>query len=232
MVPSELPHGWMLIMVRAMDTQVPANQDIAAGSLPAPSAVDAAAMVADARLAALLARMAQGDEAALGDFYDVTLGKVYGLALRITGKPELAEDVAAEVYHQGWRQAGQYDGARGRPLAWLLSIARSRALDTLRRQDEAIAHPEPESLVEAPEADGADPQDLLLGLERDSTLHVALETLAPVQRQLLALAFYRDMSHQEIADHLAMPLGTVKSHIRKALLKLQALLAHSEEARP
>jgi RNA polymerase sigma-70 factor (ECF subfamily) len=183
----------------------------------------------DVLLAALIARMAAGDEAALGEFYDATLGKVYGLALRIAGRADAAEDVAAEAYQQVWRQAGRYDSARGRPLTWLLTMVHTRALDSLRRRDQAESHPEPEILAE-PEVDPrTDPLDLLLGVERDSALHAALQRASPIQRQLLALAFYRDLSHREVADHTGMPLGTVKTHIRKGLSALQAALSGGKE---
>jgi len=184
----------------------------------------------DAQLVALIQRMSAGHEQALGAFYDATLGKVYGLALRITGRPDAAEDVAAEVYHQAWRQAERYDVARGRPLTWLLTMARSRALDSLRRRDEADSHPEPETLAEPEVAPRSDPLDTLLTVERNSALHGALARLDPIQRQLLALAFYRDLSHQEIADHAHLPLGTVKTHIRKALLALHSALAEGVAA--
>lgn len=189
------------------------------------SCEEAADTARDAQLAALIQRMSAGDEQALGTLYDVTLGKVYGLALRITGRPDAAEDVAAEVYHQAWRQAERYDVARGRPLTWLLTMARSRALDNLRRRDEADSHPEPETLAEPEAAPRADPLDMLLTVERNSALYGALARLDPIQRQLLALAFYRDLSHQEIAEHAHLPLGTVKTHIRKALLVLHSALA-------
>lgn len=200
-------------MVRAMDQNA---------AFPATTADAEAAR--DAALAALIRRMSAGDEAALGELYDATLGKVYGLALRITGRADAAEDVAAEVYHQAWRQAERYDPERGRPLTWLLTLTHSRALDSLRRRDEADSHPEPDTLAEPEAAPHSDPLDLLLGLERDSALHAALARLTPIQRQLLALAFYRDMSHQEIADHARLPLGTVKTHIRKGLAALQSAL--------
>lgn len=178
-----------------------------------------------AELAVLIRRMSGGDEQALGAFYDATLGKVYGLALRITGRPDAAEDVAAEVYHQVWRQAGRYDVGRGRPLTWLLTMTRSRALDSLRRRESADSHPEPEVLAEPEVSPDGDPLEMLMTIERNSALHGALAQLDPVQRQLLALAFYRDLSHQEIAEHALLPLGTVKTHIRKALRTLQSALA-------
>lgn len=169
----------------------------------------------------LLAAIAKGDEKALGVLYDATVSRAYGLALRIVRQREAAEEVVEDVYMQVWQQAGRYDVARGKPLTWLLTICRSRALDFLRRDDEAIAHPEPETLVKEPGDEHADPQDILLTLERDTQLYAILERLIPIQRQLLALAFFRGMTHQEIAEHTQLPLGTVKSHIRKALDKMR-----------
>ncbi len=183
----------------------------------------------DASLVRLIARMAGGEEAAVGELYDATLGKVYGLALRITGRPEAAEDVVAEVYHQAWRQAAQYQPGRGRPLTWLLTMARSRALDQLRRRDRAELHPEPETLDEPLARAECDPIDMLLAVERAGILHAALARLSPIQRQLLALAFYRDLTHQEIAEQARLPLGTVKTHLRKALLRLKADLSTATE---
>jgi RNA polymerase sigma factor (sigma-70 family) len=172
----------------------------------------------------LLAGIANGDEQALGAFYDATVSRVYGLALRIVRRREAAEEIVEDVYLQVWQQAGRYDVTRGKPLTWLLTICRSRALDYLRRDDEAITHPEPETLVTERADERADPQDLLLTLERNSQLYAILEQLIPVQRQLLALAFFRGMTHQEIAEHTQLPLGTVKSHVRKALDKMRELL--------
>ncbi|MEO6422156.1 MAG: sigma factor [Candidatus Nitrotoga sp.] len=88
-----------------------------------------------ALLAQLIQRMATGDEAALSHFYDSTLSRVYALALRISGRCDLAEEICVEIYWQVWRDAARYDSSRGQPLAWLLVITRSRALDALRRLD-------------------------------------------------------------------------------------------------
>ncbi len=172
----------------------------------------------------LLTSIAKGDEQALGAFYDATVSRAYGLALRIVRQREAAEEIVEDVYMQVWRQANRFDGARGKPLTWLLTICRSRALDFLRRDDEAIAHPEPETLVREPSDERANPQDMLLLLERNTRLYALLESLIPIQRQLLALAFFRGMTHQEIADHSQLPLGTVKSHVRKALDKMREQL--------
>ena len=176
------------------------------------------------RLAGLIVAIAKGDEQALGVFYDATVSRVFGLALRILRQQQAAEEVAEDVFMQVWQQAGRFDGGRGKPLTWVLTICRSRALDYLRRQDEAISHPEPETLSAEPFDERADPQDILLAMERNSRLYAILEQLLPIQRQLLALAFFRGLTHQEIADHTQLPLGTVKSHVRKALDRMREQL--------
>ncbi len=173
---------------------------------------------------AWIADMAKGNEVALGMLYDATLGKVYGLALRITGKAESAEEVVSDVYLQAYREAGRFDAERGVVIAWLMMITRSRALDHLRRRDIAESHPEPDTLNPERHIGENDPLDGLLELECNARLQVALDELVPMQRQMLALSFFRDLSHQEIALHTGMPLGTVKSHIRRALEKLKPFL--------
>lgn len=184
-------------------------------------------------LAALIVRIARQDEHALGTLYDATVGRVYGLALRILRDEQGAEEVAEEVFFQVWRQAGRYDPARGRPLGWLLNLARSRALDQLRRRDEALSHPDPTTL-HFDEAGGGldlfdgreshDPQDLLAATEARRGLQRALAALEPVPRQMVALAFFRGLTHEEIAACTELPLGTVKSHIRRSLTALRAAL--------
>lgn len=173
---------------------------------------------------AWIADMAKGNEVALGMLYDATLGKVYGLALRITGKAESAEEVVSDVYLQAYREAGRFDAERGVVIAWLMMITRSRALDHLRRRDIAESHPEPDTLHPERHIGENDPLDGLLELECNARLQAALDELVPTQRQILALSFFRDLSHQEIALHTGMPLGTVKSHIRRALEKLKPFL--------
>ena len=176
-----------------------------------------------APLAALLAAVARRDEAALARIYDLTIGRVYGVCLRIARKPEAAEEIAGDVYLQVWTSAHTYNAERGHPLAWLMVIARSRALDHLRRADPAESHAEPETLADyALTAD--DPHNLLAAAEAGSALHAAMAALPAVQRQLLALAFFQGLSHSEIAQHARLPLGTVKTHVRRALAALRAAL--------
>ncbi len=180
-----------------------------------------------AALAHLIQRMAQGDEAALARLYDITLPRVHALALRITMRRELAEEVCVETYWQAWREAERYDAARGQPLAWLMVMARSRALDTLRRQDRATSCPDPEIHLEEAGSQDTSPLERLMTSERDSALARALAALTPVQRQMVGLAFYRDLSHQEISTQTGLPLGTVKSHLKRAQDILRTTLSQA-----
>jgi RNA polymerase sigma factor (sigma-70 family) len=176
----------------------------------------------------LVTAIANGDEQAFGAFYDATIGRVFGLALRIVRRRDVAEEVAEDAYMQVWQQASRFDASRGKPLSWLLTICRTRALDYLRRKDDALVHPAPETLHAEPYDERADPQDLLLATEQNSHLHDTLNSLLPIQRQLLGLAFFRGLTHREIATHVQLPLGTVKSHVRNALNKLREQLAEIE----
>lgn len=178
----------------------------------------------DVFLRCLLVPIATGDQKALADFYDASVGRVYSIALRIVRRPEMAEEVVSDVYMQVWRDATRYDTSRGRVLAWLLVITRSRALDLLRRQDEAFSHPEPQDLIAEPEDNGKNPQDLLSATQSNALLGEALRALSPMQRHLISLAFFKGLSHSEIVEHAGIPLGSVKTHIRRALTVLREAL--------
>lgn len=210
-------------MVRGKDEKSVAEARKSTTGVPArprcaPAAPDAGPLVD------LLRDIAAGEQRALGKLHELTIGRVYGLALRIARKPEAAEEIAGDVYLQVWKSASSFTEERGHPLAWLMVITRSRALDHLRRGDDAESHPDPESLADYA-LDENDPHNLLAGTQSNAALHAALADLTPLQRQLLALAFFQGMSHSEIADHMQMPLGTVKTHIRRALANLHAALA-------
>jgi RNA polymerase sigma-70 factor (ECF subfamily) len=184
----------------------------------------------DVELQSLLKQVAAGDQAAFASFYDATSARVYGLAQRIVRSEVDAEEVVGDVYLQAWRQADRYDAARGTPLGWLLALARSRALDRLRRRDPAVPSADPHAGTPAHD-DGLGPESLLLAVERGSQVHAALALLRPIQQDLLDLAFWRGLTHQEIAAEVGMPLGTVKSHIRKAMQVLADALCENAPGR-
>jgi RNA polymerase sigma-70 factor (ECF subfamily) len=178
--------------------------------------------VADAELVKWIAQVCERDEKALAALYDVLVSKVYGLVLRIVGQRQLAEEVTEDVFWQIWRQAPRFDVERGSPRAWVMTMARSRALDALRRL-KSVSTFESE-LVGEEESMEQNPIDLLVAVEQNTHLHQALGKIEALPRQLVSLAFFKGLSHEEIASHTGLPLGTVKSHIRRALLRLRELL--------
>ena len=179
-------------------------------------------------LRSLLARVAAGDTGALAALYDATAARAYSVALRITRDASSAEEVVSDVYLQIWQSAARYDAARGPVIAWLLVICRSRALDNLRRRDDAELHPEPEQLRPDLDRSDSEPFDDFVALERSSRVHAAITLLDDKSKHLLALAFFQGLSHQEIADHTRLPLGSVKTVLRTAMQKLRATLVSIE----
>lgn len=177
---------------------------------------------------ALIERIAQRNQAALAELYDATAVRVYALALRMVHDQASADEVVSDTYCQVWNQAARYDAARGRALAWIMSICRSRALDRLRGLRAAPLRAEPALPPAEIVADGASPLDILLATERSSAINAALATLAVQDRLLLSLAFFKGMTHQEIARHTGLPLGTVKSAIRRSMQTLRAMLERAE----
>jgi RNA polymerase sigma-70 factor, ECF subfamily len=174
---------------------------------------------------ASLARIARGDQAAFAELYDRHARLVYSLALRILQDRADAEDVVQEVFAQVWAQAGRYDASRGAVAAWMLMLTRSRAIDRLRAKR---ARPEAAGDASAAESvmDLSAAQDLeLLSAEQVTRLQRALKELPDAQRTALELAYYEGLTHVEAAARLAEPLGTVKTRIRQAVLKLREALA-------
>ena len=174
-------------------------------------------------IAALIKRAAAGDQQAVSELYDATSRLVYGLVLRILGDEGAAEEVLLDVYMQVWRQAGTYDAGRGSPLAWLATIARSRAIDRLRagRQEWQRAR----SLETVSQlSTGESLEEAAYVTELRGVVRGALDTLSAEQREALELAYYGGLSHSEIAERLGQPLGTIKTRIRLGMMKLRALL--------
>jgi RNA polymerase sigma-70 factor, ECF subfamily len=173
---------------------------------------------------AALARMARGDHSALAELYDRNARLVFSLALRILQNRADAEDVVQEVFTQVWAQAARYDTTRGAVAAWMLTMARTRAIDRLRSRS---SRPETASEARAVEdvPDATARQDLqLLSAEQVQSLQGALNELPAAQRVALELAYYEGLTHAEIADRLSEPLGTVKTRIRQAVIKLRESL--------
>jgi RNA polymerase sigma-70 factor (ECF subfamily) len=184
----------------------------------------------DEQLAAWIASIIDQDERALAALYDATFTRVYGVVHRIVRRAALAEEVVEDTYFQVWRQAVRFDASRGLALTWLLSMARSRAIDALRRearfQHDTLDDEQVESTIDhRHDAQGAD--DLLAAARNHADLHRALMLLGAQPRQLVSLAFFRGLSHEEIASQTALPLGTVKSQIRRALMSLRQILGEA-----
>ncbi len=174
--------------------------------------------------------MAGGDHAALADIYDRHATGVYSLALRIVRRPEDAEDVTQQVFTQAWRTAARYDHARGAVAAWLLMMARSRAIDCLRRHDAARSDDGNDSHLAAIPDPGPSVEHVVATREQVEHARAALNGLSPEQRQAIELAYYGGLTHSEIAQQTSTPLGTVKTRVRSALQVLRAALAPAGQA--
>jgi RNA polymerase sigma-70 factor (ECF subfamily) len=189
-------------------------------------AIDTAeARTRDQDLVSLVELVATGDQSALAMLYDTTNRLIYSLILRVLGDVSSAEEVLVDVYTQVWRQAASYDANRGAPLAWMATIARSRAIDRLRSGWQDQRRKEPlEVLGDAP-ANAASPEETTAASERQRFVREALNLLTPEQREVIELAYYSGLSHSEIAEKLKQPLGTVKTRTRLGMMKLREALA-------
>jgi RNA polymerase sigma factor (sigma-70 family) len=168
-------------------------------------------------------RLQARDQAALGELYDLTCARLFGLAQAILRNRQDAEEVVCDCYTQAWTDAARYDPERASVMGWLTMLCRSRALDRLRQRRHEHLAVEVEA-AESVQDPGPPPEDLLSMVEDGSRVHAALARLPEERRELVALAFLRGLSHQEIADLKQLPLGTVKSHVRRSLLQLREAL--------
>ena len=192
------------------------------------SSTSAYSLNPDAELMELLDRVANRDALALKALYEQTSSKLYGLAVRVVGNREWAEDVLQEAFLNIWRAAEDYRAHLSPPMAWMGLIVRSRALDFLRRRNSDRAHltQEFDEVLEATlEGASANPMDTTLASQQAWALHQCLTRLEIQQREVVSLAYLRDLSHSELAQQLRLPLGTVKTWIRRGLEQLRTCMA-------
>jgi RNA polymerase sigma-70 factor (ECF subfamily) len=176
----------------------------------------------------LLARVAKGDREAFGRFYDAFAPLAFGLIRRILPQPDDANDVLQEVFWEIWRLAPRYEPARGTPAAWVLTRARSRAIDrlrSLRRRDVEVGVESIDRASAPTQAGHTD--DPSARLPDRELVRGAMGTLVPAQREVVELAFFGGMTHTEIAARLSQPLGTVKTRMRSALKHMREQLART-----
>ena len=173
----------------------------------------------------LIVRVAAGDERALAQLYDATSRMVYGLCLRIVKDPSAAEDITLEAYLQLWRTAESYDPLRGTVSAWLLTVVRSRSIDWLRARKARRADLE-QNLEEVFDLRDRrpSPEHASIDASRARIIRDAMSELPPDQRNAIELTYFSGLSHSEIALHIGLPIGTVKTRIRLGMMRLRELL--------
>lgn len=188
---------------------------------------------AQAELAALLSRVALGDRAAFATLYERTRARLFGVVLRIQSDRAQAEDVLQEVYVNVWRAAQSFNASLSQPFTWLASIARNRAIDSLRRAQAApqtvsvAGRPDDEderSMLDEMASETPGPLELLEQAAQASRVQHCMDGLTREQQQSLALAYYQGLSHTEVATQMGEPLGTVKSWVRRGLQGLKECL--------
>jgi RNA polymerase sigma-70 factor (ECF subfamily) len=181
---------------------------------------------------ALLASIVKGDQQAFSQLYDLSSALLYTLAFRILGNREEADDLLQDVYLEVWRKVARYDIGRGTPIAWLITLTRSRAIDRLRGRalrGQNVTVPL-EATISSRVADlGPSPFETQADQELRVAVGNAITSLPTAQQQAIELAYYDGLSHNEIAAKLNQPLGTVKTRIKLGMSKLREHLRRSWE---
>ena len=176
----------------------------------------------------LVEKVANGDASALEALYDRYVRQCFGLALRIVGEPALAEEVVQEVFTKFWVKPANYSAEKGKFASWLLSLVHHRCIDELRRKSRttvSLEHPEAGSVLDREPSKEMDLDDQAILKEEQAVVRDALREIAPNQRQVIELAYFKGLSQSEIAAKLGQPLGTVKTRTRQGLKQLRGLLA-------
>ena len=171
----------------------------------------------------LVRRVALGDSAALGELYDAHATLLFSFAYRILNDHKEAEDALQDVFVQVWHKAGAFDPAQGRPLSWMLTLTRNKAIDRLRSTQRRARLLEEAGAQISPEEESASPTaaELAGSGEQARLVRAALERLPGEQRRAIEMAFFGGLSQTEIAATLNEPLGTIKARIRRGMLKLR-----------
>ncbi len=179
-------------------------------------------MLTSAELVWLLAAVAKGDQTAFERLYAATRAKLYGIVLRILRRPDLANEVLQEAYLKIWSSAGKFDPALASPITWMVSIARNRAIDVVRKRTEASIEEEPEVMAVA--AETADPLARRETSEQLKRLLTCLGRLEPDRQRLVLLAYYTGVSRDQLAVQFERPVNTVKTQLRRALADIRECL--------
>jgi RNA polymerase sigma-70 factor, ECF subfamily len=188
-------------------------------------------LVAEREWVELVRAIAAGNQPALHALYDRAHRIVFTLAVRVTGNAETAEEVTVDVFHDVWRRAWNYDPANGTVVGWIMNQARSRAIDRVRfEQRKKRADPEARCEMQEAMTEGhePDPREVLELLQQGQAIHAAMAGLTPDERQAIEAAFFSGLTHNEAAERLNEPLGTIKTRIRSALKKLRATMKAGE----
>ncbi|MFT5534245.1 MAG: RNA polymerase sigma factor (sigma-70 family) [Burkholderiaceae bacterium] len=180
-----------------------------------------------------LAAVARKDASAFRALYDATSSKLFGFALRILIKRESAEEVLQEAFVSVWNNAASYQASLAAPMTWMTTIVRNKAFDMLRRVDHTVeldADTFDKDVMDAMESSDLTPLAALQLSQESTALANCLSRLEGLHRQAVAMAFYHDMSHSEVAEHMKLPIGTVKTWIRRGLERLRVCLTKLEDA--
>jgi RNA polymerase sigma factor (sigma-70 family) len=182
----------------------------------------------DRHLAHLIERVSKKDTDALKQLYSATSGKMLGIAMRIIGNREQAEDILQDAYLKIWRIAEDYRQSLSPPIAWMGIIVRSRALDVMRKnatEKHLQGSDIDDDAIQALDETADNPMDTALASEQAWALHECLKKIDAKPREVLVQAYFKDLSHGELANQLSLPLGTVKTWIRRSLEQLRVCLA-------
>ena len=176
-------------------------------------------LLTQAELVGLLAAVAHGDEAAFEQLYTATRAKLYGVLLRILGRPELAEEVMQETYVKVWKMAGKFDPSVASPITWMVAIARNRAIDIVRKRTELSIEEEPEAMDVA--ADSPVPLARREMTEELKRLLSCLGKLDPEKQRIVLLAYYSGWSREQLSRKLDIPVNTIKTWLRRSLIEVR-----------